>query len=89
MANNLENLYIHLFTCEIYICLKCRENGSEIRLKSLPDMKEHLLDDEHRIINDNYYKIIHAKQDRGNKEEIQVKIYVKEELVSKKQNKRR
>ena len=39
-------------------------------------MTKHLLDGEHKIINDNYYKIIHAKQDRGNKEEIQVKRYV-------------
>ena len=52
-------------------------------------MKKHLLDGEHQIVNDNYYKITHAKQDRGNKEEIQVKRYVKEDLVSKKQNKRR
>ena len=95
VTNNLEHLDIHLFTCEIYICLKCREGDNEsepteIRLKSLPDMKKHLLDGEHFIVNDNYYKVIHAKQDRGNKEEIQVKTYVKEDLIpNKKQKKRR
>ena len=52
-------------------------------------MKEHLLDGEHFITNNNYYKVIHAKQDRGNKEEINVKTYVKEDLIPKKQKKRR
>ena len=52
-------------------------------------MKEHLLDGEHYITNDNYYKVIHAKQDRGNQEEIKVKTYIKEDLIPKKLKKRR
>ena len=74
VANNLENRDIHLFTCEIYICLKRREWNSEsetteIRLKSLPAMKEHLLDGEQHCY-DNYFNIIHAKQDMGKRRNI-------------------
>ena len=88
VANDLESLETHLFTCEIFICVKCRDDNCEIRLKNLPDMKEHRLDGKHYIVNDNYYKVIHGKQDRANKDEIQVKTHYKEDLIPPKQKKK-
>ena len=51
--------------------------------------REHLLNGNHRIINDIDYKVPHGKQDRGNPEEVNIKIYYKEELITSKQKKKK
>ena len=58
-AQDLEELELHLFTCEIYECYKC-----ELRVKKLSDMKRHK-DENH--VNFGVW-ITHAKLDRKNKE---------------------
>ena len=79
-ANTLENLDMHLFTCEIYICDYC----CDVRFKTLTDLKAHLNDGNHRTTNINYYKIIHAKQGKTSESEIKHTIYFKEDFISKK-----
>ena len=54
-------LDIHIFTCEVYRCNKCQLN-----LKTLSDLKKHIVE-EHE---GQSTKIYHAKQDRKNKEEV-------------------
>ena len=81
-AIDLEKLELHLFTYEIFVCKSC-----EGRCKTISDIKKHLLDGEHYIVNEKYYKVIHAKQNRGNKEEVTIKEYWKEDLCPPKQKK--
>ena len=71
VAKDLENLEMHLFTCEFFLCKECDK-----RFTNLSAIKEHLLDGEHRIVNQYYYEVIHAKQERGNKEEINLKKFI-------------
>ena len=66
-ANTLENLEIHLSTCEIYDCAGCH-----FRVKTISEMKEHV-NDEHENRN---VKILHGKQDRKNCEEISSTEYL-------------
>lgn len=73
VANNLEALDTHLFTCEIYECYY-----EEERFKSLRDLKTHF-ETEHPTKNTNY-KFIHAKQDRENVEEIVCKDHFSQDL---------
>ena len=82
-ALDLEKFKLHLFTCEIFVCKSC-----EGRCKTILYIKEHLLDGKHRICNDKYYKVLHAKQGRGNREKVTVKEYWKEELCPPKQKKK-
>jgi hypothetical protein len=82
VATTLENLELHLFTCEIYICDSCR-----LRFKSIPDLKKHLHDVEHRIVNPKYYTIFHAKQGKTSESEIKSNTYYKEDFISQKKKK--
>ena len=74
---------MHLFTCEFFLCKECDQ-----RFKNLSAIKEHLLDGEHRIVNQYYYEVIHAKQERGNKEEINLKTLYKDDLCPPKPKKK-
>ena len=73
VANNLEALDTHIFTCEIY-----EWYYEEERFKSLRDLKTHF-ETEHPTKNTNY-KFIHAKQDRENVEEILCKDHFSQDL---------
>ena len=77
MTKTLENLELHLFACEIYICDLC-----QTKLKSIPDLRKHLNNGEHRIVNPNYYKIFHAKQGKKSESEIKSNTYSKEDFIS-------
>jgi hypothetical protein len=79
VAKTLENLELHLFTCEIYICDSCQK-----RFNSIPDLKKHLNDGDHRIVNPSYYKIFHAKQGKTSECEIKCNTYFKEDFMSQK-----
>ena len=65
LAHTEEDLDLHIFTCEIYLCDDCSS-----RLKTISDLKKHLNDDKHRIINNGYYKIIHANIGKNSDSEI-------------------
>ena len=58
-----EDLDLHLFTCEIYLCDDC-----SARLKTISDLKKQ------KIINNRYYKIIHAKIGKNSVSEIKQKF---------------
>ena len=77
-AKSEEDLDLHLFTCEIYSCDDC---GT--RLNTISELKKHLSDDKHRIRNNQYYKIIHAKIGKNSDSEINLKTYFKEDFISK------
>ena len=83
LAKTEEDLDLHLFTCEIYLCDDC-----SVRLKTISDLKKHLNDDKHKIINNRYYKIIHAKIGQNSDSEIKQKTYYKEDFISKNERKK-
>ena len=60
-AGDVEKLETHLFTCEIYECKTC-----EIRYNTLSEVKYHMC--EEHIKGQTFIPIIHAKQNRKNKE---------------------
>ena len=64
---NLENLELHLFSCEVYQCKIC-----EKKLKSIRDTKDHI---EEMKYPGGYEYIIHLKMDRNNPNEVSEKSY--------------
>ena len=70
-AGNIENLNIHLSTCEIYECDNCF-----FRVKVLSHMEDHM-DEKHAQENLN---IIHGKVDRKNENCIKTTEHLKNEL---------
>ena len=82
LAHTEEDLDLHIFTCEIYLCDDCSS-----RLKTISDLKKHLNDDKHRIINNGYYKIIHANIGKNSDSEIKLKTYFKEDFITKNERK--
>ena len=63
-AKSKEELEIHLFTCEIYICSVCRSKE-----KTLSDLKKHT-EDEHTPYIYNNLMLYHNKIDRSDQEEV-------------------
>ena len=76
VAQDLEALDIHLFTCEMYECCDC-----ENRLKNLCDLKKHIIE---KHSDEKTLQVIHMKQDRANPEEFSNRKYKKEDLFQKK-----
>ena len=76
VAQDLEALDIHLFTCEMYECCDC-----ENRLQNLCDLKKHILE---KHGDEKTLQVIHMKQDRANPEEFSNRKYKKEDLFQKK-----
>ena len=58
-ADNLENLTIHLATCEIYKCEDC-----ELKVKTLNEVKNHVEKEHLTRIDFNFIYIMHIKQNR-------------------------
>ena len=75
-AKDLETLETHLVTCQIYECKHCAE-----RWKSISDIKKHMTE-EHK--GGQFLKIIHAKLDISNSDEIKCKSYYCKDLLSEK-----
>ena len=72
VAKDLESLELHLVTCQIYECKHCGE-----RYKSISDIKKHMAE-KHR--KNEYMRILHAKQDISNSDEINCKTYYSKDL---------
>ena len=72
-AENLEKLEIHLFTCEVYLCLKCNK-----KFNTLSNLKSHI----GGTHEEDYIRIIHAKLDRRNQEQVVSSYYRSRELFS-------
>ena len=68
----LEELEVHLFTCEIYSCSSC-----DVRYKKLNEVKAHL-GNEHE--GKPWSSIKHAKQDRNNKDIISMESHKYDKL---------
>ena len=75
VAKDLDNLEIHLSTCEIYTCTKCKT-----KFKNLPHLKTHF-EKEHET-KDSFVEVYHVKQSRENKEEFEEKNYFYRELFT-------
>ena len=75
VANNLEELDIHTFTCEIFKCNRCKKT-----LKTFQDMKTHFEIDH----NGESFSLNHYCSNRGNLELIQEKLHFAKELFKKK-----
>ena len=73
VADNLDNLETHLFTCEIYQCYYDDE-----KFKTLSDLKEHVKQE--HTENNKHYSFIHAQQGRNSLEQIVCKTYTMSEL---------
>ena len=72
-TKSLENLNIHLSTCEMYKCEDC-----DLRLKSLSEIKKHV---ETKHFKYRHCKtIIHLKQNRSDPDAIDEKPYESSEL---------
>ena len=71
-AKDLESLEIHLVTCQIYECKYCEE-----RFKSISETKKHL-SKVHKW--QEYLRIMHAKLDISNSDEIKCKSYYSKDL---------
>ena len=71
-AKDLEALELHLVTCQIYECKYCRE-----RWQSISDIKKHI-SKEHK--GQEFLRILHAKIDISNSDEVICKTYLKLEL---------
>ena len=72
VAKDLETLETHSVTCQIYECKHCAE-----RLKSISHIKKHMTE-EHK--GGQFLKIIHAKLDISNSDEIKCKTYYSKDL---------
>ena len=70
-AGNLDNLEIHLRTCEIYQCDECEQ-----RFKSISKIKEHVTEIHKR----ESFWINHLKMDRNSFSEISEKSYLSNKL---------
>ena len=81
-ANTEEDLDLHIFMCDIFLCDYCSS-----RLRTISDLKKHLNDDKHRIISNADYKIIHAKIGKNSDSEIKLKTYFKEDFITKNERK--
>ena len=73
-ANNMDNLNLHISTCEIYTCEACC-----FRTKNLHDIKDHL-NNVHISIGTEWDEIIHAKVNRKDSELIDQAIHMKKDL---------
>ena len=73
-AKDLETLETHLVTCQIYECKHCAE-----RWQSISDVKKHMAE-EHKGVGGQFLKIIHAKLDISNSDEIKCKTYYSKDL---------
>ena len=60
-AKSLDELELHMFTCEVYMCETC-----EIRVKTLKAIKTHIADDR-KAKNGNF---THLKMDRADSNEV-------------------
>ena len=79
-AGSLENLDMHLFTCEMFECCRCDD-----RMLKLADLKDHI-----RSAHGNRYEegekiagIVHLKMDRNSYSEVTQKTYSYEELLNR------
>ena len=72
-AKSLENLKIHLSTCEMYQCDQC-----EKRLPTLKEIKTHI-EKQHNVIKE-YIGVIHLKQNRSDNEVIDENSHPAKEL---------
>ena len=61
-SETIENLELHLITCEVYICGKC-----DLREKNLSELKKHAKKE--HFVND-FFTIYHRKMDRTNQGEV-------------------
>ena len=75
VAGTVDALEMHLFTCEIYEYCEC-----EVRYNTLAEMKHHVC--EYHTKGKTFLKIIHAKQNRKNKEEITCTQYYNHTLFT-------
>ena len=66
-AMTLENLELHLFSCEVYKCNYC-----EKKFKCIKDVKDHI---EEMKYSGGYEFIIHLKMDRNSPNEVSDKSY--------------
>ena len=73
VAKNLDNLEMHLSTCEIYRCNKCKT-----KFKNLQDLKTHFTKDHES--KDSFVEVFHVKQSRENKEEFEGRNHFYREL---------
>ena len=71
-AKDLESLEVHLVTCQTYECKKCGD-----RFQSISEIKQHMYE-KHK--GQEFLKIIHAKLDISNSEEIDCKTYYSKDL---------
>ena len=74
VANNIDNLNLHITTCEIYTCEPC-----SFRTTKLHDIKEHL-NKEHTAIGTQWDEIIHAKVNRKDSDIIDQVTHMKSNL---------
>ena len=72
-AGTLENLEIHLITCEVFQCDWNKEKCKQ-RFKTLPNMKKHFVE-EHSKDCTEYGYLEHLKLDRNNCNEVTEKAY--------------
>ena len=71
-TKDLETLELHLVTCEIYECKQCGK-----RFNTLSEIKNHMADKHKK---QEYLKVLHAKLDVSNSEEIKLKTYFSKDL---------
>ena len=72
IAEDLENLHLHLLTCEVYKCNKCGNI-----LKNLQDLKQHFFT-EHE--NEKHKTTTHMKQSREDRHSYDTREYCFEDL---------
>ena len=71
-TKDLESLETHLVTCQIYECKYCEE-----RFQNVSDIKKHICD-KHK--GQEFLKILHAKIDLSNTDEIKCRTYFTKDL---------
>ena len=71
-AGNLENLELHLFSCEVYQCNNC-----EKKFKGMRDVKDHI---EEMKYQGGYNFINHLKMDRNSPHEVSEKSYRSDQI---------
>ena len=76
IAEDLETLDVHLFTCNIYKCSRC-----EPKFKKLSDVRTHLETD-HADLAEMFWNIQHIKQSRENENEYSITPHKYSELFS-------
>ena len=76
IAEDFENLEMHLFTCEVYKCDRC-----DPKFKTLAEMKTHI-ENTHGDLSDEWGKVEHIKQSRGNKYEFSITPHKYSEIFS-------